>query len=125
MNEKPNSGTEELVPRKMSLLGPKTAAERAARTLRKNWTMPSAATITPAPQPAEPETVALPPEPTAVEVTPSEVQVLDEPTTSQPEVAETLPTDKKSKKDKKKKSKKKKTKDKQKSKKSKGKKDAK
>jgi len=43
MNDKPTPTNEGAVPRKMSLLGRKTATERAVRTLRKNWTMPGVA----------------------------------------------------------------------------------
>jgi|GEM_PF-1865878 len=98
MNDEPTPTDEDVAPRKMSLLGPKTAAERAQRTLRKNWTMPGLAPTLPAApvEPAEPEEPAAP-----------DVQV--------EEAADTpvaLPSFGKKKKDKKKKSKKKKNKDK-------------
>ena len=100
MNDKPPPTQEDAVPRKMSLLGHKTASERAVRTLRKNWTMPGSVPALPAEPPVETLTGEAQPDTLDIAIEQA-VEVSDTP--SPPE---------KKKKDKKKKSKKKKNKDK-------------
>lgn len=108
MNDKPPPQQEDAVPRKMSLLGQKTASERAARTLRKNWTMPGATPALPLEPSVEPQAVVVPDTPPD---TPPNTQ--DEPNGRAVEATDTSSAaDIKKKKDKKKKSKKKKNKDK-------------
>jgi len=105
MNDKPSPPQEDAVPRKMTLLGQKTASERAVRTLRKNWTMPGAAPTLSVAPPTEP--------PVAPQTREAQADTRDEPVEQAIETLDpSSASDKKNKKDKKKKSKKKKNKDK-------------
>jgi len=105
MNDKPSPQQEDVVPRKMSLLGHKTASERAVRTLRKNWTIPGVTPALPLKPSVEPQVVVAQPD------TPPNTP--EEPNGRAIEATDTsAAAEKKKNKDKKKKSKKKKNKDK-------------